>query len=177
MATQPHRRRRAVTAALAAGIVLAGSVAGLGPEASVASSHREAPLIASDPAADNTDLYAFVSPERPGYVNFIANWIPFEEPNGGPNFYPFATDAAYNINIDSDGDAKADAVFRWTFKNVDRRGGSTFLYNNGPVTSFDDKNLLFKQTYTLESSFHGGPFVTRISDAPVAPSRIGAASM
>jgi hypothetical protein len=177
MATQPHRRRRAVTAALAAGIVLAGSVAGLGPGASVASSHREAPLIASDPAADNTDLYAFVSPERPGYVNFIANWIPFEEPNGGPNFYPFATDAAYNINIDSDGDAKADAVFRWTFKNVDRRGGSTFLYNNGPVTSFDDKNLLFKQTYTLESSFHGGPFVTRISDAPVAPSRIGAASM
>jgi hypothetical protein len=177
MATQQHRRRRAVTAALAAGIVLAGSVAGLGPGASVASSHREAPLIASDPAADNTDLYAFVSPERPGYVNFIANWIPFEEPNGGPNFYPFATDAAYNINIDSDGDAKADAVFRWTFKNVDRRGGSTFLYNNGPVTSFDDKNLLFKQTYTLESSFHGGPFVTRISDAPVAPSRIGAASM
>jgi len=177
MATQPHRRRRRVAAGLAAGIVLAGSIAGLGPATSVASSHREAPLIASDPAADNTDLYAFVSPERPGYVNLIANWIPFEEPNGGPNFYPFATDAAYNINVDSDGDAKADAVFRWTFKNVDRRGGSTFLYNDGPVTSFDDKNLLFKQTYTLESSFGGEPFKTRISDAPVAPSRIGAASM
>jgi hypothetical protein len=178
MTTQPHRRRRRVVPALAAAaIVLAGSVAGLGPQASVASSHREAPLIASDPAADNTDLYAFVSPERPGYVNFIANWIPFEEPNGGPNFYPFATDAAYNINVDSDGDAKADAVFRWTFKNVDRRGGSTFLYNNGPVTSLDDKNLLFRQTYTLSSSFDGGPFKTRISDAPVAPSRIGAASM
>jgi hypothetical protein len=68
-------------------------------------------------------------------------------------------------------------VFRWTFKNVDRRGGSTFLYNNGPVTSLDDKNLLFKQTYTLESSFHDGPFKTRVSDAPVAPSRVGAASM
>ena len=178
MTTQPHRRRRAVVAAVAAaGIVVTGSLAGLGPQASVASSHREAPLIASDPAADNTDLYAFVSPERPGYVNFIANWIPFEEPNGGPNFYPFATDAAYNVNVDSDGDAKADAVFRWTFKNVDRRGGSTFLYNNGPVTSLNDKNLLFKQTYTLESSFNGGPFKTRISDVPVAPSRIGAASM
>jgi hypothetical protein len=178
MTIQPHQRRRAVTAALAAaGVAIAGSLAGLGPQASVASSHREAPLIASDPAADNTDLYAFVSPERPGYVTFIANWIPFEEPNGGPNFYPFATDAAYNINVDSDGDAKADAVFRWTFKNVDRRGGSTFLYNNGPVTSLDDKNLLFKQTYTLESSFHDGPFKTRVSDAPVAPSRVGAASM
>jgi hypothetical protein len=178
MTIQPHQRRRAVTAALAAaGVAIAGSLAGLGPQASVASSHREAPLIASDPAADNTDLYAFVSPERPGYVTFIANWIPFEEPNGGPNFYPFATDAAYNINVDSDGDAKADAVFRWTFKNVDRRGGSTFLYNNGPVTSLDDKNLLFKQTYTLESSFHDGPFKTRVSDAAVAPSRVGAASM
>jgi hypothetical protein len=166
-----------VAAVAAAGTLLVGSLAGLGPSASVASSHREAPLIASDPAADNTDLYAFVSPERPGYVNLIANWIPFEEPDGGPNFYPFATDAAYNINVDSDGDAKADAVFRWTFKNVDKRGGKTFLYNNGPVTSFGDRNLLFKQTYTLESSFGGAPFQTRISDAPVAPSRIGAASM
>ena len=168
------RKPRAILAALAVtGIALAA----LGPQSSVASSHREAPLIASDPAADNTDLYAFVSPERPDYVTFVANWIPFEEPNGGPNFFPFATDAAYNINVDSDGDAKADAVFRWTFKNVDKRGGSTFLYNNGPVDSFDDENLLFKQTYTLESSFDGAPFKTRVSNAPVAPSRIGAASM
>ena len=178
MTSTPSRKRRATLAALAAtGIALAGSLSGLGPQSAVASSHREAPLIASDPAADNTDLYAFVSPERPGYVNFIANWIPFEEPNGGPNFYPFATDAAYNINVDSDGDAKADAVFRWTFKNIDRRGGSTFLYNNGPVTSLDDDNLLFRQTYTLESSFNGGPFKTRVANAPVAPSRIGNASM
>ena len=178
MTTQPHRSRRRIgAAAAAAGAVLAASLAGLGPSTSVASSHREAPLIASDPAADNTDLYAFASPDRPGYVTFIANWIPFEEPNGGPNFYPFATDAAYKINVDSDGDAKADAVFRWTFKNVDRRGNDTFLYNNGPVTSLDDQNLLFKQTYTLESSFNGGPYKTRISNAPVAPSRIGAASM
>jgi hypothetical protein len=178
MTSTPSRKRRATLAALAAaGIALAGSLSGLGPQSAVASSHREAPLIASDPAADNTDLYAFVSPERPGYVNFIANWIPFEEPNGGPNFYPFATDAAYNVNVDSDGDAKADAVFRWTFKNIDRRGGSTFLYNNGPVTSLDDDNLLFRQTYTLESSFNGGPFKTRVANAPVAPSRIGNASM
>ncbi|GIF72156.1 DUF4331 domain-containing protein [Asanoa siamensis] len=168
------RKPRAILAALAVtGIALAA----LGPQSSVASSHREAPLIASDPAADNTDLYAFVSPERPDYVTLIANWIPFEEPDGGPNFYPFATDAAYNINIDNDGDAKADAVFRWTFKNVDKRGGSTFLYNNGPVDSFDDPNLLFKQTYTLESSFDGAPFKTRVAGAPVAPSRIGNASM
>jgi hypothetical protein len=160
-------------------MVVAAGVAfvGLGPASSAASSHREAPLIAADPAVDNTDLYAFVSPERAGYVTFIANWQPFEEPNGGPNFYPFATDAVYNVNVDSDGDAKADAVFRWTFQNIDSRGGNTFLYANGPVTSLDDENLLFRQTYTLESSFHGEPFKTRISGAPVAPSRVGKATM
>src|SRR6185503_13662476 len=83
----------------------------------------------------------------------------------------------YNFYVDNDGDAKPDVTMRFTFKTQDRRGGSTFLYNNGPVTSLDDENLLFKQTYTLESSFDGEPFKTRISDAPVAPSRIGAASM
>lgn len=171
------RAHRATAALAAAGLVLAGGLAALGPASSVASSHREAPLIAADPAADNTDVYAFVSPDRPGYVTFIANWIPFEEPNGGPNFYPFAADAAYNINVDSDGDAKADASFRWSFKNIDRRGGDTFLYNNGPVTSLDDENLLFRQTYNLEASFNGGAFKTRVSGAPVAPSRVGRASM
>jgi hypothetical protein len=68
-------------------------------------------------------------------------------------------------------------VYRWTFHNVDKRGGSTFLYNNGPVTSIADENLLFRQTYTLQASFHGGPFQTRVSNAPVAPSRVGQASM
>ncbi|WP_432973129.1 DUF4331 domain-containing protein [Dactylosporangium sp. CA-233914] len=162
----------------AATLVAAGvALAGLGPVSSAASSHREAPLIAADPAVDNTDLYAFVSPERAGYVTFVANWQPFSDPDGGPNFYPFATDAVYLINVDNDGDAKPDAVFRWTFSNVDKRGGNTFLYANGPVTSLDDENLLFRQTYTLESSFHGEPFKTRVSGAPVAPSRVGRATM
>src|SRR5689334_16858014 len=166
-----------VAAALGVSALLAGTVYGLGPGAATASSHREAPLVAADPAIDNTDLYAFASPERPGYVTFIANWQPFEEPNGGPNFYPFATDATYLIKVDSDGDAKPDATFRWTFHNIDKRGSNTFLYNNGPVTSLDDENLLFRQTYTLESSFHGEPFQVRAQDVPVAPSRVGPASM
>src|SRR5262249_37591690 len=135
------------------------------------------PLIAADPAVDNTDVYAFVSPDRPGYVTFVANFIPFEEPNGGPNFYPFATDAVYNINVDGNGDAKPDAVFRWTFRNIDRRGGNTSLNNRGPVPSINDKTLLFRQSYTLQSSFNGEPFRTRVAGAPVAPSRVGPASM
>jgi hypothetical protein len=173
----PGNRRRRTAAALGVGALLLGSLYGLGPGAATASSHREAPLIAADPAVDNTDLYAFVSPERPGYVTFVANWQPFSEPTGGPNFYPFATDATYHIKIDNDGDAEPDAEFRWKFKNADRRGNSTFLYNNGPVTSLDDENLLFRQTYSLESSFGGEAFRTRVQEAPVAPSRVGAASM
>src|SRR5690349_19962137 len=171
------RTRRRGTALAALGLALAAGVAGLGPSGTGASSHREAPLIAADPAVDNTDVYAFASPDRPGYATFVANFIPFEEPNGGPNFYPFATDAVYNINIDNNGDAKPDVVYRWTFHNIDKRGGSTFLYNNGPVTSVTDENLLFRQTYTLQASFNGGPFQTRVSNAPVAPSRVGPASM
>jgi Domain of unknown function (DUF4331) len=174
----PTRRRRRTVAVIAAtGALFVAALPALAASTSSASSHREAPLIAADPTADNTDVYAFVSPERPDYVTLLANWIPFEEPNGGPNFYPFATDAAYLINVDNDGDAVADAVFRWTFNNIDNRGGDTFLYNNGPVNSFNDATLLFKQTYTLESSFNGQPFQTRISDAPVAPSFVGRASM
>ena len=172
----PKARPRS-TALAALGLALAAGVAALGPGDAGASSHREAPLIAADPAVDNTDVYAFVSPDRPGYVTLMANFIPFEEPNGGPNFYPFAKDAIYNINIDNNGDAKPDAVFRWQFHDIDKRGGSTFLYNNGPVTSINDSNLLFRQTYTLQSSFNGEPFRTRVANAPVAPSRVGPASM
>src|SRR5215475_4739061 len=171
------RARHRSTAVAALGLALVAGFAALGPGGAIASSHREAPLIAADPAVDNTDVYAFVSPDRPGYVTLVANFIPFEEPNGGPNFYPFATDAVYKINIDNNGDAKPDSVFRWQFHNIDKRGGSTFLYNNGPVTSITDPNLLFRQTYTLQASFHGGPLLTRVNNAPVAPSRVGPASM
>ena len=111
------------TALLAAGGLLAGStVIGLLPTIAGASSHREAPLIAADPAVDNTDVYAFSSPENTDDVSFVANWIPFEEPNGGPNFYPWADDAEYLINIDNNGDAKADLIYRWRFSTDDQRG-------------------------------------------------------
>jgi hypothetical protein len=169
------RKPLIVLAAMALAAAVAPSA--LRPGSSVASSHREAPLIAMDPAVDNTDLYAFVSPDRPGYVTMIANVNPFETPDGGPNFHPFATDAAYLINVDNDGDNVADARFRYTFQNIDKRGGDTFLYNNGPVTTIDDENLLFRQTYTLESSFNRQPWKVRATGVPVAPSRVGPASM
>jgi Domain of unknown function (DUF4331) len=69
-----------------------------------ASSHREAPLIASDPQADNTDVYAFVSPDRQDSVTLIGDWIPFEAPYGGPNYFKFADEANYEMHLDTLGD-------------------------------------------------------------------------
>jgi hypothetical protein len=159
-------------------MIAAASLYGLGPTSAAASSHREAPLVAADPAVDSTDFYAFTSPDQQDTVTFVANYIPFEEPNGGPNFYPFATDASYTVNVDSNGDAKPDITFRWTFKNIDKRGNNSFLYNNGVVKSIDDPNLLFRQVYTLEASYDGGhEYQQLVRDAPVAPSNTGPASM
>jgi len=175
------RSRKAAALLLSGTTLAAAAVASLAPSA-VASSHREAPLTAADPLSDNTDTYMFVSPDDPNTVTMIANWIPFQEPNGGPNFYPFGTAAqgyAYDINIDNNGDGKPDIIYRWAFSTKDDRGTNTFLYNNGPVTSLNDPNLLFRQTYTLTVSRDGGSTfgTTLVADAPVAPSNVGPASM
>ncbi len=158
-------------------LLAAGALAGLTPGVSAASSHREAPLIAGDPKADNTDVYAFTSPDKPDTVTLVANWIPFEEPNGGPNFYPFANDARYNIKIDSDGDGKPDTTYTWTFTDHIRDDAGQFLYNTGVVKSLDDPNLNFRQTYCLTVTDAAGNTKTLVKDAPAAPSNVGKASM
>ncbi|GAB3277378.1 DUF4331 domain-containing protein [Kineosporia babensis] len=150
--------------------------AGVGPAS--ASSHREAPLTAGDPKIDNTDLYAFVSPDKKDTVTLISNWLPFQEPNGGPNFFPFQDGAHYDINIDNDGDAVADLIYRWIFTTQDDRGTNTFLYANGPVTSLQDENLLFKQTFTLQKIVDGDvENATTVASGQAAPSDIGDATM
>ena len=162
------------TAALATTIAAAALT--LTPLSGHASSHREAPLISADPQVDNTDLYAFVSPDKPDTVTIIANWYPFEEPNGGPNFYPWAPGAHYDINIDNVGDANAHLTYRWTFASH-YKSSSTFLYNTGPVNSLDSPNLNFTQTYNLELIDSAGKSTTLITDGKVAPSFTGVASM
>jgi hypothetical protein len=164
-----------VALACAGGMLTAVGFAGLGPLAATASSHREAPLIAGTPQYDNTDVYAFRSPEKQSTVTLAANWIPFEEPAGGPNFYSFATDAQYDIHVDNNADAKPDVTFRWTFKDhyVTK---DTFLAATGPVTSLKDKDLNFYQTYKLVRITKGKTKVV-VNNRRVAPSNIGAASM
>ena len=171
-------RARAGVAAFAALAVVAGAAYALSPRRGSASSHREAPLVAADPQVDGTDLYAFVSPDDPNKVTFVSNWIPFEEPAGGPNFYAFAEGVRYDVNIDNDGDAQPDIIYRWRFR--DRyRNPNTFLYNTGPVTSLDDPDLNFIQTYDLKRIVPGKPGKTRtlVNDGKVAPSHVGEASM
>jgi hypothetical protein len=113
------------------------------------SSHREAPEISKDPVADSTDLYAFVSPDKSGTVTLIANYIPLEEPAGGPNFYEFGGDLLYNIHIDNTGDGEPDITYQFHFETVLTDPGS-FLYNTGPITSLTDSTWNSKQMYSVE---------------------------
>ncbi len=112
------------------------------------SSHREAPEIAKDPVADSTDVYAFVSPDQPGTVTLIANYVPLQEPAGGPNFYEFGDDVRYEIHIDNNGDARPDVTYRFQFQTRLRDPG-TFLYNTGPILSLDSPSWSRRQFYTV----------------------------
>ena len=111
-------------------------------------SHREAPKISKDPVADNTDLYAFVSPDKPDSVTILANYVPLEEPAGGPNFNAFGDDVLYEIIIDNNGDGIENITYQFRFKT--KIGNpDTFLYNTGPITSLSDSSWNVKQFYSV----------------------------
>ena len=115
------------------------------------SSHREAPEISKDPVADSTDVYAFVSPDKPGTVTLIANYIPLQSPAGGPNFYEFGDDVLYEIHVDNNGDGRADVSFQFRFRTT-VRNPETFLYNTGPIQSLDSPNWNRRQSYDVSMS-------------------------
>ena len=112
------------------------------------SSHREAPEISKDPVADSTDVYAFVSPDKPNTVTIIANYIPLQKPDGGPNFYEFGDDVRYEIHISNGGDAKADITYRFEF-TTRIRNPKTFLYNTGPINDIRDETWNRPQYYKV----------------------------
>jgi hypothetical protein len=113
-----------------------------------ASSHREAPLISGDPLADNTDVYAFMSPDAPDTVTLIASFVPFEDPAGGPNFYKFGDNVLYEIKIDNNGDAAEDISYQFRFTSG-TVNPNTFLYATGPIKGLDDPNRNLFQTYSV----------------------------
>jgi hypothetical protein len=138
---------------------------------SLASSHREAPLISNDPLADNTDLYAFKSPDDPNSITIIANYIPFESPEGGPNYFNFGPNVRYEIHIKNQAGTPGDDItYRFTFSST----------NEDPTTFFNirlgKQNL--KTTYKCEKSTDGGmTFTTIIANGVVPPNNIGPRSI
>ena len=145
------------------------------PERKLMSSHREAPEISRDPVADSTDLYAFVSPDQPDTVTLIANYIPLQEPAGGPNFYSFGeTDAVrYEIHVDNDGDGLPDVTYRFDFETR-LRDKDTFLYNTGPITSLDSPTWNNRQFYTVRKVRKtGGEGKVLATNLPCPPCNIG----
>jgi len=112
------------------------------------SSHREAPEISKDPVADNTDVYAFVSPDKPDTVTLITNFVPLQDPPGGPNFFEFGDDVLYAIHIDNDGDGVPEISYMFEFTSR-ITNPNTFLYNTGPITSLDSSNWNRRQFYSV----------------------------
>ncbi len=132
------------------------------------SSHREAPEISKDPVADNTDTYAFVSPDQPDTVTLISNYVPLEEPPGGPNFFEFGDDVLYEIKVDNDGDGLAEITYQFRFQ-TQTRNPNTFLYNTGQITSISSSNWNRPQFYSVtkvDASGHSTVLGTKLACPP-----------
>ena len=158
----------ALTALLLGGAVLA-------PPPSEASSHREAPLIAEDPLADNTDVYAFRSPDDPSTVTIVANYIPFQLPEGGPNYNHFGEDIRYEIHVKNQtslgalGTATDDITYRFTFTRAN--GDESTFFN----IRLGQENI--NTTYKLEKKVGQGGFQTIVAAGATPPANIGPRSI
>ncbi len=139
------------------------------------SSHREAPEISQDPVADSTDTYAFVSPDKPDTVTLITNYVPLQDPAGGPNFFEFGDDVSYKINVDNNGDGVADVVYEFRFHTT-LHDPDTFLYNTGVVRGLTDDTLNRRQLYSLTRTTSAGT-TTLGSSLSCAPCNVGPRSM
>ena len=161
------RRRPFVILAAAALLVSA-----LVPSVADGSSHREAPLISEDPTADNTDLYAWRTDGDT--VTIVANYIPLEEPAGGPNFSNFSDNVLYELKVDNTGDARPDVTYQFRFKTAVADSdlfGSSFLFNDFPLETAGDPDQLLTQTYTVRRVADGRS--TRVGTGIVPPTNIG----
>jgi uncharacterized protein DUF4331 len=153
----PSRR---VSRASPARIALTGAAALAVAAIASASSHREAPFISMQPTLDATDLYMFRSYEtgRQGYVTILANYIPFQDPQGGPNFYQFNPNGLYEIHVDNNGDAKEDVTFQFRFKSTSKGAALPVgdkqvnipLIDAGPISGMNPATLAVRETYTVD---------------------------
>jgi len=163
-------KRLSIIAALAA-VAIAAAV-------SLGSSHREAPNIMLDPAADNTDTYAFTANDAPGSLTVVADWIPGEVPANGPNFFRFDDKADYYVNFDNNGDGKADVRYLFKFKTRTRNKNS-FLYAGPGTQNYNGLNVIQRYKIVRETFKRRAHHKTRVRERtiarnlPVAPQDIG----
>jgi len=136
------------------------------------SSHREAPEISKDPAADSTDVYAFVSPDNPETVTILANYVPLQDPSGGPNFYEFGNDVLYEIHIDNTGSGTPAITYQFRFTTL-VTNPNTFLYNTGPISSLTDPNWNRRQYYSVARVDASGVSTMLAIGLPCPPCNIG----
>lgn len=180
-AAPPHILPPAGTHPSRAVACAAGLLFALAAGTSVASSHREAPNLTAMPKVDATDLYMFRSyePGRQDFVTIVANYQPFQDPQGGPNFYMFDPDALYEIHVDNNGDAVEDMSFQFRFKNESKStalnvGGKQVkipLLNSGPISGVNPATLNVRETYTVDLARGGARSNSR---APVVNATGGA---
>ena len=146
---------------------------------SVGSSHREAPITSGDPLADDTDVYAYTAKDAPGSLTVVANWVPFQDPAGGPNFYRFDERARYYINVDNTGDGRYDVRYRFDFRTKFNR--KNFLHSLTPVRSLNDASLFQKESYEIvRETYKNGKRTGARSLGKkfrVAPSNVGKKTM
>ncbi len=179
-----------LTMAIAIVTAMSLLISGLpGTQVTQASSHREAPLISLDPTADGTDTYAFISPDRPNSVTVLANFIPDENPAGGPNFFKFDDNVLYQIRFDNNGDGRLDIAIQYRFRTVVGNGDS-FLYNGdfdgngeGTINNLSDPDFNVKQFMDVTALVRQGDaanptFTTFVlgTNLPTPPVNVGVRS-
>ena len=149
---------------------------------SIGSSHREAPNISLDPAADNTDTYAWTAKDAPDALTIAANWIPGEVPANGPNFHGFDDRARYYVHIDNSGDGRPDISYRFQFK-TQIRNKESFLYAGPGTDSYDKLNVIQRYNLVRETYRYRGKRGVQVKEKtlarglPVAPPNIGPKTM
>jgi len=146
-----------------------------GPGVAKASSHREAPLISQDQYADNTDTYVFIPPKHPDDVVLAASWIPFEGPEGAPNYFEWGNGVLYDIYVDNDGDARADITYTLSSR-VEVLDPTTYQYSTGPIKKTSDTTWNRRQYITVVEAREDGTVTTLVNDQLTSPVNIGSKS-
>jgi hypothetical protein len=165
----------ALVVALVPVLLVAALFIGADANGAQASSHREAPLISKDAFADNTDTYVWIPQGVTDRIVFAASYIPFEGPEGGPNYWEWDNNVTYKINIDNDGDAVADIVYRLNSTST-IQNPNTFLYNTGPMTTTNDPNWNIPQRVTIVEEEVGVGNTTIVNNQLTTPVNIGTKS-